>query len=254
MRVIAVLLFSVMLLVGPASSVAAQDWDGRGYVHASIGGQAHDQTFNDSATFTLYGETGASAARHSIGGGLVFDIAAGARVWRSFAVGLAYSKSGDTNDGTVSASVPHPIIIGRPREASFTAADLERSENVVHLQFLWMRPLRNNMQIAVMAGPSFFNVRQDLASPVRGAADIRDVAPFTSVTITNVSVTEAKDSSVGFHIGVDGTYLFTPMMGAGGFVRYSGASVDLDTPAGITRDEDVNAGGVQAAFGLRLRF
>lgn len=254
MRMIKLLLLWVVLLAASASSAAAQDWDDRGYFHVSFGGQSQEQTFTDSATFTIYNDRGASAAGHSFGGGTLIDVAAGARVWRSFGVGLAYSNNSNESDGIVTARVPHPVIVGQPREATYTASDLEHSESVVHLQFLWMLPFRQRMQLAFMAGPSFFSVTQDIATPVQGPANIIDNPPFTSVTITNIGVTEQKDSPVGFNIGVDGSYLFTPMIGVGAFVRYSGAALDFPTPGGVTRDGDPDAGGVQAAIGLRLRF
>jgi hypothetical protein len=102
-------------------------------------------------------------------------------------------------------------------------------------------------------GPSFFTVRQEVAT-VRAPQDIRDVAPFTSVSISSVTVTDVKDSPVGVNVGVDGTYLVTPMIGVGAFVRYSGASLDLPVEAGVTRSGDLKAGGTQAGIGLRLRF
>jgi hypothetical protein len=184
-------------------------------------------------------------------------VAAGARVWRNVGIGLAYSTVNNKNDAVVSVRVPHPVIFGQSREASATASDIEHSENVVHLQFLWMLPFRDKFQLAFMVGPSFFTVRQEVAT-VRAPQDIRDVAPFTTVTIANVTVTDTKDSPVGVNVGIDGTYLIRQMsgttIGVGGFLRYAGASLDLPAPAGVTRDEDLKAGGFQAAGGLRIRF
>ncbi len=254
MRTTKLVFVGVVLLVTFTAQAEAQDWNGRGFFHVSIGGQAQDQTFTDSATFAIYGDRAASAAGHSIGGGTLIDIAAGARVWRSLAVGLAFSANSNNNDAVVTVRVPHPIVFGQPREASTTVTDLEHSENAVHLQFTWMMPLNDKMQLAFMAGPSFFTVRQDVAAPITSAAQISDAAPFTTVAINTVSVAEIKDSPVGVNVGVDGTYLVTPMIGVGAFIRYAGASIDLETPAGVTRDEEPKAGGVQAAIGLRLRF
>ena len=155
-------------------------------------------------------------------------------------------------------SVPHPLIFGQPRLATASAPDLEHSENVVHLQFMWMIPLTNKIDVTVMAGPSFFTVRQTLAT-VNAPQDISDVPPYTTVTITNVSLTDVKDSPVGVNVGIDGNYLITTMkgvgIGVGGFLRFSGASLDLPTTPGMTRDNtDLRAGGPQGALGLRLRF
>jgi hypothetical protein len=257
MRTLKFLLLAV-ILVGLGSPAYAQapvqiDWTGRGYFHVSVAGQAKDQTFNDSSTFTIYNERGAVASAQSIGGGTMFDIAAGARVWRNFGVGLGWSSVENKNDAFVSVRVPHPLVFGASREAGATADDLKHSENAVHLSLVWMMRLTDRIQLAVMGGPSFFTVRQEIAT-VRAPQDIRDVAPFTSVSITSVTVTEVKDSPVGGHIGIDGTYMITPMIGVGVFARYAGASLDLPVEAGVTRDEGLSTGGPQGGIGLRLRF
>ncbi len=92
-----------------------------------------------------------------------------------------------------------------------------------------------------MAGPSFFTVQQAVAT-VQAPQDLTDVPPYTTVTINTVSVTDVKESPVGVNVGIDGTYLIHTIagvgIGVGGFVRYSGASLDLPTPLGVTRDPD----------------
>ncbi len=271
MRTITLLSLGVMLLAGNASRAEAQTWTGqtwqdRGYFHVSFGGQTGEQTFSESATFDIYGERGAVAAAHSIGGGTLSDISVGARVWKNLGVGIGYSSISNRNDAAVSVRVPHPIVFGQAREATATASNLEHSETAVHLQFLWMLPLTSNIQVAFMIGPSFFTVRQQIASLPNPRQNITDVAPFTSVSINNVTVTEAKDSPGGINVGFDASYLLDPDMlpsmltskgikvGAGFFVRYAGASPDFPATEGTTREGEIEAGGVQAGVGLRLRF
>jgi hypothetical protein len=232
--------------------------NGRFFLSVSLGGQSKEQTFTDSSRFTIYNEpTGAVAAAHSIGGGTLFDLSVGAKVWKDFGVGIAYSALKNRNDATVSVRVPHPVIFGQPRTATATIADVEHTENVVHLQVLWMIPVTSKFQVTAMAGPSFFTVRQAVAS-VQAPQDISDPAPFNNVTIRTVSLTDVKDSPIGVNVGVDGTYLIRTIgrvgVGVGGFVRYSGASLDLTTPDGVTRDTELKTGGPQGALGLRLRF
>jgi hypothetical protein len=261
MRTLKLLALGVLLAMGAARPVNAQTPpadDSRYFFNVSLGGQWKEQTFTDSSTFTIYNEpTGAVAAAHSIGGGTLFDVGLGARVWKSLSVGLAYSTLTNKNPATVSVRVPNPVVFGQPRTASVTTEDLKHTENVVHLQFMWTIPLMRKFDVTVMAGPSFFTVRQTLAT-VNAPQDISDVPPYTTVTITSVSLTDVKDSPVGVNVGIDGTYLITTMhgvgIGVGGFIRYSGASLDLPTTSGMTRDTDLKAGGPQGALGLRLRF
>jgi hypothetical protein len=229
----------------------------RVFFNVSMGGQAKEQTFTDSSTFSIYGEQGALASAHSIGGGTLFDVGIGGRVWRNLAIGIAYSTLKNKNDAVVSVRVPHPVIFGQFRTASATAIDLEHSENVVHLQFMWMIPLTSKIQLTAMVGPSFFTVRQTVAT-VQAPQDIRDVPPFTTAEISTLRLTDVKDSPVGVNVGVDGTYWIRTLnrvgIGIGGFVRYAGASLDLPVASGVARDTDLKTGGAQGALGLRIRY
>jgi hypothetical protein len=122
---------------------------------------------------------------------------------------------------------------------------------------MWVVPLRDKYEVAFVAGPSFFTVRQTVAT-VQAPQDIREGVGFTTVTINSVSVTDVKDSPVGVNVGVDGTYWIRTIrdigIGVGGFVRYAGASLDLATPGGVERDTELKTGGPQAAIGLRFRY
>jgi len=252
MRTMTRLSLAAGLVVVFALTAEAQSWTDRGYFHVTVGGQPGEQTFTDSTTFTAYGESGATAAGHVIGGGTLVDVSAGARVWKNLGIGLGYSSISNKNDATVSVRVPSPIVFGQFREASATAPDMKHTESAVHLQFVWMLPLTNKFQVMFMVGPTFFTVKQEVASVQ--PSDIQDVPPYTSVSIQTVTITEYKDSPVGINVGVDGTYMITRMIGVGAFVRYAGGSLDLPVPAGVTRDGDLSAGGTQAGGGIRLRF
>jgi len=236
----------------PASSQAQTD-EGYGiFFNVNFAGQAREQSFNEAATFTKYNETGAVGTSHAVGGGGLFDLTVGARVWRNVAVGIGYSSFKDDDDAGIIAQVPHPLLFGSPRTESITASGLEHTENVVHLQFMWLIPYREKFQLALIAGPSFFTVRQDLAT-VR-AADIQDPAPL----IRSITITEVKESAVGFNIGADGSYLIRRIrrvaIGVGLFARYVGASIELPGAAGATIDDNLKGGGFQGGGGLRLGF
>ena len=241
----------------PAPQAADEDDDDgpRFFFSVNMGGQNKEQTFSNSSTFSIYNERGALATAHSIGGGTLFDVSAGARVWKNLGVGIAYSTVKNFNDASISVRVPHPIIFGQSRTADATVPDLEHSENVVHLQFMWTIPLTSKFDVTAMVGPSFFTVRQTVAT-VQMPADINDPPPFNNLSIKTATLTDVKDSPVGFNIGVDGTYRILTIkgigIGVGGFVRFTSASVDFATEA--TGDAKLKAGGPQGGAGLRLRF
>ena len=227
----------------------------RFFFAVNLGGQNKEQSFSDNSTFSIYNETGAVATAHSIGGGTLFDISAGVNVWKGLSVGIAYTTIKNLNDASLTVRVPHPVIFGQSRTATATQPDLEHSENVVHLQFMWTIPLTSKFLVTASAGPSFFTVRQTVAT-VQAPQDIVDPAPFNNLSIRTVSLTDVKDSPVGINIGLDGTYVIAKIMGigigVGGFLRYTTA--DLDLPTDATGDTKLTAGGPQGGVGLRLRF
>ena len=260
MHTLKLLALGALFVVGaaPAANAQVPFSDGsRFFFNFSVGGQSREQTFTDSSTFTIYNETGANVAAHSIGGGTLFDTSVGARVWKSLAIGIAYSSLTNFNDATVGVRVPHPIIFGQSRTATATVADLEHSESVVHLQFMWMFPVTSKFELTAMVGPSFFTVRQTIAN-VQAPQDIVDPPPYNNLSIRTVTLTDVKDSPVGVNVGLDGTYWIRTIkgfgIGAGGFVRYAGAALDLPVADGVTRDTELKAGGTQGGAGLRLRF
>lgn len=266
MRLLKTLALGILLAMGAVPPVNAQTpaaQESRYFFSVNLGGQSKEQVFNDTKTFDIYGEKGAVAAAHSIGGGTLFDIGAGARVWKSLSVGLAYSTVKNFNDATISVRVPHPLFVGQSRTATVTTTDLEHSENAIHLQFIWTIPLTSRFDISASAGPSFFTVRQTVAT-VQAPQDIVDLPPYTNLGIGFVSLTDVKASPVGVNVGIDGTYRILTIkgvgpikgvgIGVGGYLRYAGASIDLPTPADMTRDTELKAGGPQGGVGLRLRF
>jgi hypothetical protein len=231
------------------------DEESRFFFSVNMGGQNKEQSFSDSSTFSIYNESGALATAHSIGGGTLFDVGAGVRLWKGLGVGIAYSTVKNFNPASASVRVPHPVIFGQSRTAEATVEDLEHSQNAVHLQLMWMVPLTRKFHLTAMVGPTFFTVRQTVAT-VAAPQDIVDPAPFNNLSIRTVSLTDVKDSPVGFNIGADATYLIVSIkgigIGVGGFVRFSSASLDLPTEA--TGDAKLKAGGPQGGAGLRLRF
>jgi hypothetical protein len=104
--------------------------------------------------------------------------------------------------------------------------------------FVYFVPVLENFDVSVFAGPSFFRLKQDILS-----------ASVPSGTQTALVATqEQTGSSTGAIVGLNLNYMFRPNYGAGAFVRYAGASIDLPSAA------NVKVGGFQIGIGLRLRF
>jgi len=109
---------------------------------------------------------------------------------------------------------------------------------------LWLFPVTNEFDVTVAVGPSIFSVTQEITS-VSVPPGTQTVAP---------SVASESKTAVGANIQVDGNYLLTKTrrfgaaFGAGVFIRYAGAKVDLPSVS------DLHVGGFQVGGGLRVRF
>jgi hypothetical protein len=242
---------SLLVVLGTSDARAqtlGQAWIDNGYATLSLGFQTKSQTFTELSAPEIYGESALITVPHRVGGGSLIDVSGGVRVWRNLAVGLGISHFSDSETATLAAEVPNPLFASSPRQATASTGKLSHGETALHLQFMWMVPLDEKIQVAAVLGPSFYRIKQDF---VTNLAVTEGGAPFTTVSISSVETEKVSKRATGFTIGVDGTYLLTPQWGAGAFVRFSSASADLSTPGGTV---SVDAGGFQFGFGLRSRF
>lgn len=191
-----------------------------------------------SSTFSLFGETGAAATNQQPAASVLADARIGYRVSERFAVAFGFAGGRSEAIGKTAASVPSAIRSASPSVINLDAPGLKRREAGYHLQAVWFLPvtLPRDVTVAISGGPSFIHLQQ-------GVAGIAVNSGATSLKVTNETGT-AK----GVHVGVDLSYLFSDRYGAGVFVRYVAASVDLPSAA------DVKVGGVQAGGGIRIRF
>jgi hypothetical protein len=230
-----------MLIAAAAADASAQTQPppaNLGFVNVNFGGQPGSHDVSTSQSFPLYGETATFATAQENGSGALFDITAGYKIRPSFGAAIGFSNFSNSSEATVATSIPDPLIFERPRAATSIVPDLEHSERGIHLQAVWFVPVTEKIDVALSAGPSFFMVKQDVVSMT---------VPAGTQT-TNFTATTEKKTGIGANIGVDGTYLVTRNFGAGVFLRYAGAKVDLPTVA------DLGVGGFQAGAGVRVRF
>ena len=144
------------------------------------------------------------------------------------------------------------MFFDQARAASASLDQLEHTERSVHVLAVWLMPIDDRFDVSVFAGPSFFTVNQEVANDV-SASNVNEAgAPFTSVMLQGVTATKFDESTVGFTAGADVTYMFTESVGAGGVIRYSGASADLEAAGG--RIIPLDLGGFQIGGGIRVRF
>ena len=158
----------------------------------------------------------------------------------------------------MNARSSRPLAGEQRKLAAILAADvvgysrlMKRDESATHLQFGYMLPINDKFDVFISGGPSFFHISQELVTDV---TFIEEGPPYTNITVLP-AIEKVKDGATGYNFGVDGTYfVYTTekyRLGVGGFLRFTGASADLNFN-GQTIETDL--GGAQFAIGGRLRF
>jgi hypothetical protein len=247
-RLTGLLTTGAVILLAPLASAQGPAPLQQGYAHLNIGVQATSHDLNQDSNFVIYDEPARIQTGGSGGGGVLFDIGGGWRAWRQLYAGLSFTGGSNTEDASLTASIPHPTFPDEFRTINGTAPDLKHTERALHLQAMWRVPVTTKFDVSVGGGPTFFWVKQDLVSGIT----ISEIGvPTTGVNLDAVSVERDSDSTVGYNIGADGTYLLTQRFGVGGFMRFTGGSVTLATGSNTV---DLDVGGFQIGVGGRVRF
>jgi len=237
--------FAVLAMLLSASSSFAQP---RGFISANGGYRATSTDFADSIVITRYVEQGSIDASYLVDKGPQLDIAGGARLWRSLGGGVAVTRFSKSGPAGVIARIPHPFFFNQLRSVEGEAEGLTHEELGVHLQVMAMLPVGQRLSVVVFGGPSLFRITRGLIDDVQ----YDDQYPYDSATFTAAGTSNTSATKLGFHAGADVGYFFARNVGVGGVIRFSGATMNLDTSDGNT--VAVDAGGFQAGAGLRLRF
>jgi len=212
----------------------------QGFLNVNAGAQPATRTFATSGSIPIYGETATFDADHHIGNGPIFDINGGWNLRPNIGIGAGYTTFKAKQDASaVHSSVPSPLFFNSPQVQTQTVPDLNHTEHAFYIQGVYFMPVTNSFDVAFSFGPAFFKAKQDLISHI-------DIPAGTQAAVPVIE-TQSK-SSVGVLAGADLSYLFTPRIGAGLFVRYLGATADLDSVP------DLKVGGFQGGIGLRVRF
>jgi hypothetical protein len=237
-------LWSVM--DGSAQAQAPKPSPGQPRIHVSGNGgyQATSNDFRQRTTFTEHFEEGSFDTAYPVKSGPQFDVGGWVRAWKNLALGATVSRFRKSGTADVTAQIPHPFFFAQNRQIQGSTG-VDRSELAAHVQATWLVPVTNRVDVALMGGPSWFNVEQGIVSRV----NYRDSYPYDSATFAAASIERQSKSALGFNAGVDLTVRFSRYAGVGGFVRFSRASVELNGAA-----DSINTGGAQMGSGLRLRF
>jgi len=244
----------VIMALTVAEASAQSSWaplGGRLIFSVNGGAQIGNQDFDRTTTFTLYDEPATVDFNQKIESGGLLDIGGAFRLKPigGFGVGLTYTSLSSREAASITGSLPNPLVFDRPRSFSVTTDGLEHKEQAVHIQALWFVPFVEKVDFMFSAGPSFFTVTQGFA---RGITFSENPPSFDTVTIDAVDIATLEESAVGFNLGAEATYSFTPMLGVGAMMRYTWGTANFNLAEG--QDAEVRAGGFQIGAGLRLRF
>lgn len=212
------------------------------FANVNVGGQLASRTIDYSYVLpTLVNkETATLSGSQAVNRGLTIDFGGGYRVWNDVFAGLVIAWYHDSETAGTSTSVPDILFFNRPKIVTGSTADLGRTELAIAPHAVWAMALTDNIDITFAAGISFVRLSQDIVGSF--------TVPENTQNVTLNATTETG-SGVGPFAQVDFIYnLGKPLWALGGFVRYAGAKVDLDTV------QDLNVGGVQVGGGIRLRF
>jgi hypothetical protein len=245
-RIVGLLVFCLAVPFTVSAQSAAES---RGFVSIFGGVQSADGGSSQSGTFSKYGESGKWDATQSYNGGSALWFGGGFKIAGNFGVGAGYSRTTDKQDASVTVSAPHPLLFDTPRTATRAENSMKHNVNAFHIQALYFLPVNEKFEIVVGGGPSFFTITHDF---ITSAGFAEGAAPYTTITVTDVAITESDKTQTGFNLGGEAAFYFTKHIGVGGALRYLVATADMDVTSGTTAETKV--GGMQIAFGATFRF
>ena len=237
----------VMTTAGANPAAAQSSSPPRVEISANVGVQTGASSFTASTALSSNGgETETITVDHGVKSALGFNVGAAVRLVPRFWVGVQYAMAEMKPGASITAAIPHPLLFNAPRTVQ-GSLDAAHSEQNVHVDLLYVLPV-HAVEVKVMGGPTFFNVKQDLVSGVT----IGETYPFDTATFAAATTKRLSKGAVGFNAGVDISRPLSSHLAIGGLIRYSRADVKFDDAA-IGR-QTVTAGGVEAGAGLRVRF
>ncbi|HET7220429.1 MAG TPA: outer membrane beta-barrel protein [Vicinamibacterales bacterium] len=243
----ATLLLAVILLSG-AAPAAAQGWSERLFFSINGAFQTATNDFSDRFEFERDLETGSTESDYRVQSGFLFDGGGGYRLWKNLGVGVAVSVFTREDSAATRSSFPHPFFFEQPREVTGDATGVTRRETAAHVYAAYLWRVSEPLRIVLSAGPSFFNVEQDVVTEVT----ITETYPYDTAAFASARKERQSGSAPAFNVGADVMWMLTRNVGVGGVVRFSQASIDLDAPRG--RTISVDAGGPYVGGGVRFLF
>ncbi len=224
-----------------ASTSGLLDWNDKGFVNVSAGGQFGSQSISTAFSFSLYDEIGSVTTTRQIKGGTFIDLTAGLRVSGQWGVGFNFYQRSATSNATVTASVPDPILFDAPRTVNSSVPDMAHKETWIAVLFVYVIPVSDKIDLMILGGPAVTRLNHQLAS----SATVTEPASGPKI---DIGLTAIHHNYWNYQVGADLRYMVTDRIGVGGFVRFG------EQKANVSKSVKVTLGGTQVGVGLRVKF
>ena len=251
------LLLPAVLVILPHIA-SAQSAGPRWQIGVKGGVQTGGRALGDHFEFEQNVETGTTDVRYPVKSGALVDGSLGIRLFRHIGFGVAVSRMSSNGTAHVDAAIPHPLVFNQLRQVSGDVSNVTRTATSIHLDVLVTTALSERLGLQLSVGPTLIKREQEAVIAVQAEEQF----PFDTATFGGATTRRVRGSATGVHVGADLTWMVTRRVGLGGLVRYVNGKVDLDVPVdpataigtATTRRLRLEAGGVQAGAGLRVRF
>jgi opacity protein-like surface antigen len=243
----AVLVVVNMATLGAAPAAAQSRLQPRVEISANVGAVTGGSKFTESEAFPVNVETETVTVDHGVKTAVGFNVGAAVRIVPQLWVGVQYAIADMKSSASVTALVPHPLQFNAPRTVQGTISSVAHNEHNVHVDLMYALPIRA-VDVKVMAGPTFFNLKQDFVPNVT----VNETYPFDTATFASATTKSVSKTGVGFNAGVDISHPLSSQVGVGALIRYSRADVKFDQ--GDIGHQTVKAGGLEVTAGVRVRF
>jgi hypothetical protein len=241
-------LLVLLTVLGGYPGIAGAQTTDRVRLGISGGLRIGSQTVSQTLAITKNVEPTTIDTAIDVSGGPFFDGGGWFRMSGPVWVGVSVSYATLTADGDVSGQIPHPLYFDARRTLAGTARGLAMTETAVHLGASYVARVSNALDVTIVGGPSYFRVTQDLITDVI----YTEAYPYDTVTLTSTPSTNASGTVWGYHAGLDVGWNFSRHAGIGGLLRFAKGSTTIEADG--TNTADIDAGGIQAGAGLRVRF